>query len=67
MEGGREEAHDGAADDLEEEECAFCKFMKAGPCGKIFKVWRLAPALFFRPCSELIEYDTALRMEGDSC
>lgn len=25
-------------EDLEEETCGFCKFMKAGPCGTVFKV-----------------------------
>ena len=37
-----------AQEELEEETCGFCKFMKAGPCGTVFKVslepW-LAPSL----------------------
>jgi hypothetical protein len=27
-----------ALEELEEETCGFCKFMKAGPCGTVFKV-----------------------------
>mmetsp|Transcript_16452 Transcript_16452/g.27671 ORF Transcript_16452/g.27671 Transcript_16452/m.27671 type:complete len:156 (-) Transcript_16452:274-741(-) len=26
-------------EELEEETCGFCKFMKAGPCGTVFKAW----------------------------
>jgi hypothetical protein len=29
-----------AQEELEEETCGFCKFMKAGPCGTVFKVSR---------------------------
>mmetsp|Transcript_26501 Transcript_26501/g.36599 ORF Transcript_26501/g.36599 Transcript_26501/m.36599 type:complete len:187 (-) Transcript_26501:191-751(-) len=37
----REPVFDGQVDEdeLENETCGFCKFMKAGPCGTVFKEW----------------------------
>lgn len=37
--GQSDDSNDGAADNAEEEECGFCLFMKAGPCGKKFSHW----------------------------
>jgi hypothetical protein len=36
-------------EELEEETCGFCKFMKAGPCGTVFKVkgFLTFPAYFY--------------------
>ena len=36
------EAREGVAiksEELEDETCGFCKFMKAGPCGELFAAW----------------------------
>lgn len=32
-----EELPSGASDDALEDTCGFCRFMKSGPCGQIFK------------------------------
>eukprot|EP00963_Diacronema_lutheri_P004912 scaffold363_cov331-Pavlova_lutheri.AAC.33 len=34
--GMREDPNEAEAED--DEECGFCKFMKAGPCGEVFEV-----------------------------
>lgn len=34
-----EEEQEGGGKEGEEEECGFCLFMKAGPCGKRFSQW----------------------------
>ena len=33
-----DELPEGASDDALDDTCGFCRFMKSGPCGKIFKV-----------------------------
>mmetsp|Transcript_19064 Transcript_19064/g.22786 ORF Transcript_19064/g.22786 Transcript_19064/m.22786 type:complete len:177 (+) Transcript_19064:106-636(+) len=35
----QENTKEGEEEEEEEETCGFCKFMKAGPCGTIFKDW----------------------------
>mmetsp|Transcript_10964 Transcript_10964/g.22849 ORF Transcript_10964/g.22849 Transcript_10964/m.22849 type:complete len:144 (-) Transcript_10964:848-1279(-) len=50
VEGEPEKASDGgpgeisgavSEEEMEDETCGFCKFMKAGPCGTVFKSWEL--------------------------
>lgn len=34
-----DDSNDGVVDNVEEEECGFCLFMKVGFCGKKFLYW----------------------------